>query len=61
MDNKEEETSVNILTVNRLRKLRKGDDETVISGFAYVSRFRVHHEKLDCSTDVLTRISTIIF
>uniref|UniRef100_A0A803M0W9 U3 small nucleolar RNA-associated protein 18 homolog n=1 Tax=Chenopodium quinoa TaxID=63459 RepID=A0A803M0W9_CHEQI len=47
----EEETVVNISKVNRLRKLRKEEDETVISGSAYVSRLRAHHAKLNPGTD----------
>uniref|UniRef100_A0A803L9F4 U3 small nucleolar RNA-associated protein 18 homolog n=1 Tax=Chenopodium quinoa TaxID=63459 RepID=A0A803L9F4_CHEQI len=47
----EEETVVNISKVNRLRKLRKEEDETVISGSVYVSRLRAHHAKLNRGTD----------
>ncbi|XP_021722452.1 U3 small nucleolar RNA-associated protein 18 homolog [Chenopodium quinoa] len=47
----DEETVVNISKVNRLRKLRKEEDETVISGSAYVSRLRAHHAKLNPGTD----------
>ena len=37
IDAEEERTRVNIAKVNRLRKLRKEEDESVISGSAYVS------------------------
>lgn len=50
LDDEEEETAINISKVNRLRKLRKEEDETVISGSAYVSRLRAHHEKLNPGT-----------
>ncbi|KNA11109.1 hypothetical protein SOVF_138210 [Spinacia oleracea] len=46
----EEDTVVNISKVNRLRKLRKEEDETEISGSAYVSRLRAHHAKLNPGT-----------
>ncbi|CAO2826841.1 unnamed protein product [Amaranthus hypochondriacus] len=51
LDDEEEETTVDISKVNRLRKLRKEEDETVISGSAYVSRLRAHHAKLYPGTD----------
>ena len=51
LDDEEEETTVDISKVNRLRKLRKEEDETVISGSAYVSRSRAHHAKLYPGTD----------
>ncbi|CAL5355664.1 unnamed protein product [Camellia sinensis] len=47
VDDKEEKASINIAKVNRLRKLRKEEDEIVISGSAYVSRLRAHHVKLN--------------
>lgn len=51
IDEEEERTSVNIAKVNRLRKLRKEEDESVISGSAYVSRLRAHHAKLNPGTE----------
>ncbi|KAL2935336.1 U3 small nucleolar RNA-associated protein 18-like protein [Bienertia sinuspersici] len=51
LDDEEEATVVNISKANRLRKLRKEEDETVISGTAYVSRLRAHHAKLNPGTD----------
>ncbi|KAM7497540.1 hypothetical protein LguiA_021954 [Lonicera macranthoides] len=50
-DEEEEKTSINIAKVNRLRKLRKEEDESVISGSAYVSRLRAQHVKLNPSTE----------
>lgn len=41
MDDEEEKIIINIVKVNRLRKLRKEEDETVISGSIYVFRLRV--------------------
>ncbi|KAF5938783.1 hypothetical protein HYC85_023042 [Camellia sinensis] len=51
VDDKEEKVSINIAKVNRLRKLRKEEDEIVISGSAYVSRLRGHHVKLNLGTE----------
>ncbi|KAI7990948.1 hypothetical protein LOK49_LG12G01363 [Camellia lanceoleosa] len=51
VDDEEEKTSINIAKVNRLRKLRKAEDESVISGSAYVSRLRAHHVKLNPGTE----------
>lgn len=51
IDEEEEKTSVNIAKVNRLRKLRKEEDESVISGSAYVSRLRAQHVKLNPGTE----------
>lgn len=51
LDEEEEKTSINIAKVNRLRKLRKEEDESVISGSAYVSRLRAQHVKLNPSTE----------
>lgn len=51
VDDEEEKTTINIAKVNRLRKLRKEEDETVISGSTYVSRLRAQHEKLNPGTD----------
>ncbi|XAR73323.1 hypothetical protein NMG60_11007248 [Bertholletia excelsa] len=51
VDEEEEKTSVNIAKVNRLRKLRKVEDESVISGSTYVSRLRAQHAKLNPGTE----------
>ncbi|GAB2270062.1 hypothetical protein Dimus_004975, partial [Dionaea muscipula] len=51
VDEEEEKTYVNIANVNRLRKLRKEEDETVISGSDYVSRLRAQHVKLNPGTE----------
>lgn len=50
IDDEEEKTAINIAKVNRLRKLRKEEDESVISGSAYVSRLRAQHIKLNPGT-----------
>ncbi|KAL8513712.1 hypothetical protein ACS0TY_012995 [Phlomoides rotata] len=51
VDDEEEKTNINIAKVNKLRKLRKEEDETVISGTAYVSRLRAQHAKMNPGTD----------
>lgn len=51
VDDEEEKLSVNVGKVNRLRKLRKEEGESVITGAAYVSRLRAQHEKLNRGTD----------
>lgn len=51
VDEEEENAVINIAKVNRLRKLRKEEDEAVISGLAYVYRLRAQHEKLNPGTD----------
>lgn len=51
VDDEEEKMSINISKVNRLRKLRKEEDESLISGSAYVSRLRAQHVKLNPSTE----------
>lgn len=51
VDDEEENVTVNVAKVNRLRKLRKGEDENVISGSEYVSRLRAQHVKLNPGTD----------
>lgn len=51
VDDEEEKLSINVAKVNRLRKLRKEEEESVISGAAYVSRLRAQHEKLNRGTD----------
>lgn len=50
-DEEEEQINVNIAKVNRLRKLRKEEDEGLISGSEYVSRLRAHHAKLNRGTE----------
>ncbi|KZV51039.1 hypothetical protein F511_01831 [Dorcoceras hygrometricum] len=51
VDEEEEKVSINIAKVNRLRKLRKEEDESVISGSAYIARLRAHHVKMNPGTD----------
>ncbi|CAN1166441.1 U3 small nucleolar RNA-associated protein 18 homolog [Linum perenne] len=51
VDDEEEATKIDISKVNRLRKLRKEEEESVISGSEYVSRLRVHHSKLNPGTE----------
>ncbi|KAJ9697514.1 hypothetical protein PVL29_009367 [Vitis rotundifolia] len=51
VDEEEERTNINIAKVNRLRKLRKEEDESVISGSVYVSRLRAQHAKLNPGTE----------
>lgn len=51
VDEEEEKVTVNIAKVNRLRKLRKEEDEDLISGSEYVSRLRAQHAKLNRGTD----------
>ncbi|XVF41147.1 hypothetical protein PTKIN_Ptkin01aG0256800 [Pterospermum kingtungense] len=51
VDEEDEKTSINIAKVNRLRKLRKEEDESVISGSEYVSRLRAQHAKLNPRTE----------
>ncbi|XP_051142918.1 U3 small nucleolar RNA-associated protein 18 homolog [Andrographis paniculata] len=51
VDEEEEKTTVNIAKVSKLRKLRKEEDESVISGAAYVSRLRAQHMKMNRGTD----------
>ena len=51
VDEEEENTIVNIAKVNRLRKLRKEEDESLISGAEYVSRLRAQHVKLNPGTE----------
>ncbi|CAL0303814.1 unnamed protein product [Lupinus luteus] len=51
VDEEEEKTTVNIAKLNRLRKLRTEEDESVISGSEYVSRLRAHHIKLNPGTE----------
>ncbi|XP_061370844.1 U3 small nucleolar RNA-associated protein 18 homolog [Gastrolobium bilobum] len=51
VDDEEEKTTVNIAKVNRLRKLRKEEDESLISASEYVSRLRAQHVKLNPGAD----------
>ncbi|OMO88014.1 hypothetical protein CCACVL1_08593 [Corchorus capsularis] len=51
VDEEEEKTAINIAKVNRLRKLRKEEDESVISGSEYISRLRAQHAKLNPGTE----------
>ncbi|WJX17328.1 hypothetical protein P8452_07258 [Trifolium repens] len=51
VDEEEEKVTVNIASVNRLRKLRKEEDEKLISGSEYVARLRAQHVKLNRGTD----------
>lgn len=49
-DEEEKEINVNIATVNRLRKLRREENERSISGSEYIARLRAHHAKLNPGT-----------
>ncbi|KAM6551489.1 hypothetical protein CsatB_001297 [Cannabis sativa] len=51
VDEEEQRAKINIAKVNRLRKLRKEEDESVISGSEYVSRLRAQHAKLNPGTE----------
>ncbi|XP_042501379.1 U3 small nucleolar RNA-associated protein 18 homolog [Macadamia integrifolia] len=51
VDEEEEKTTVDIMKVSRLRKLRKKDDDRLISGSDYVSRLRAQHAKLNPGTE----------
>ncbi|KAL5544782.1 hypothetical protein UlMin_008566 [Ulmus minor] len=51
VDEEEEKTKINIAKFNRLRKLRKEEDESLISGSDYVSRLRAQHAKLNPGTE----------
>ena len=51
MDEEEDKTNINIARVNRLRKLRKEGDESLISGSDYVSRLRAQHINLNPGTE----------
>ncbi|KAK0581957.1 hypothetical protein LWI29_019921 [Acer saccharum] len=51
VDDEEEKTNINIAKVNRLRKLMKEEDESLISGPEYVSRLRAQHVKLNPGTE----------
>ena len=51
MDEEEDKTNINIAKVNRLRKLRKEEDGSLISGSDYVSRLRAQNIKLNPGTE----------
>lgn len=51
VDEEEEKARINIAKVSRLRKLRKEEDESLISGSEYVSRLRAQHAKLNPGTE----------
>ena len=51
VDEEEQRARINIAKVNRLRKLRKEEDESLISGSEYVSRLRAQHAKLNPGTE----------
>ncbi|CAL1380917.1 unnamed protein product [Linum trigynum] len=51
VDEEEEATSINIAEVSRLRKLRKEEEESLISGSEYVSRLRTQHSKMNPGTE----------
>ncbi|GAV86825.1 WD40 domain-containing protein [Cephalotus follicularis] len=51
VDEEEKQTNINIAKVNKLRKLRKEEDESLISGSEYVSRLRAQHVKLNPGTE----------
>ncbi|CAN8256382.1 unnamed protein product [Cochlearia groenlandica] len=50
-DEEEKLINIDIATVNRLRKLRKEENEGLISGYEYNARLRAHHAKLNPGTD----------
>ncbi|CAN8299725.1 unnamed protein product [Cochlearia groenlandica] len=50
-DEEEKEININIGKVNRLRKLRKEENEGLISGSEYNARLRAHHVKLNPGTE----------
>lgn len=51
VDEEDERIRVNLAAVSRLRKLRKEQDETVVSGSTYIARLRAQHVKLNPGTD----------
>ncbi|KAL0458261.1 UNVERIFIED_CONTAM: U3 small nucleolar RNA-associated protein 18 [Sesamum latifolium] len=51
VDDEEDKLRINIAKVNRLRKLRKEEDETFISRSEYVARLRAQHIKMNPGTD----------
>ncbi|EOA20320.1 hypothetical protein CARUB_v10000628mg [Capsella rubella] len=59
-DEEEKQININIASVNRLRKLRKEENEGLISGSEYIARLRAHHAKLNPGTDWARPDSQII-
>ncbi|KAI3819385.1 hypothetical protein L1987_13216 [Smallanthus sonchifolius] len=51
VDEEEQKVNINIAKVNRLRKMRKEENERIISGSEYVSRLRAQHVKLNPNTE----------
>nr|XP_043635949.1 U3 small nucleolar RNA-associated protein 18 homolog [Erigeron canadensis] len=51
VDEEELKVNINISKVNRLRKMRKEEDESLITGSEYVSRLRAQHLKLNPPTE----------
>ncbi|XP_050238850.1 U3 small nucleolar RNA-associated protein 18 homolog [Mercurialis annua] len=51
VDEEEEKAVIDIAHTNRLRKLRKEEDESLISGREYVARLRAHHAKMNRGTE----------
>ncbi|KAL2236450.1 U3 small nucleolar RNA-associated protein 18 homolog isoform X2 [Sesamum indicum] len=51
VDDEEDKIRINIAKVNRLRKLRKEEDETFISRSEYVARLRAQHIKMNPGTE----------
>ncbi|KAK7818035.1 u3 small nucleolar rna-associated protein 18 like protein [Quercus suber] len=51
VDEEEDKANINIAKVNRLRKMRKEKDESLISGSDYVLRLRAQHIKLNPGTE----------
>ncbi|MFS7915228.1 hypothetical protein Hanom_Chr02g00162811 [Helianthus anomalus] len=50
VDEEEQKVNINKAKVNRLRKMRKEEDESIITGTEYVSRLRAQHMKLNPTT-----------
>ncbi|MFS7934262.1 putative transcription factor WD40-like family [Helianthus anomalus] len=51
VDEEEQKVNINIAKVNRLRKMRKEEDESIITGTEYVSRLRAQYMKLNPATE----------
>ncbi|XP_076921156.1 U3 small nucleolar RNA-associated protein 18 homolog [Bidens hawaiensis] len=51
VDEEEQKVNINISKVNRLRKMRKEEDESIVTGSEYVSRLRAQHMKLNPATE----------
>ncbi|VFQ81124.1 unnamed protein product [Cuscuta campestris] len=51
IDEEDEKISIDLTGVNRLRKLRKEEEETVVSGSTYIARLRAEYLKLNPGTD----------